>query len=404
MKRTVAVIGTFDTKGSELRFIKEQIETYGVSTILIDVSTSGKIMSSVDITAEQVLKAGGLDLGVLQTLDRGGCVKTMGKCAAQLVKSLCLEGSIHAAISGGGGGGTSMGSAVMQALPIGFPKLLVSTLASGNTRQYIGMKDIIMMNSIVDFAGLNYILRNVLANAAAAIAGMAKKTKLTADENKPILVASMFGVTTPCVTKAQRILEQKGYEVITYHATGIGGMAMESFIASGLVKGVMDITTTEIADELVGGVQSAGANRLEISGEMGIPQVIAPGALDMVNFLMKETVPPKFDDRLFHIHNPQTTLMRTTIEENKKIGKSIAEKLNKAKGLVTFVWPKKGVSAIDKEGQPFFDREADEAFIETLKKNISNKIKLVEVDAHINDDIFAEEIANQMLISLEERG
>lgn len=281
--------------------------------------------------------------------------------------------------------------------------MMVSTMASGDTRQYIGVKDITMMNSVVDVAGLNIILKSILSNAAAAIAAMAREEMVINDNNKPIVAATMFGVTTPCVSKACEILGREGYEVLVFHATGTGGIAMEDLIAGGFIKGVLDITTTELADELVGGILTAGPKRLEAAGEEGIPQVIAPGALDMVNFQAPETIPERFKGRLFYQHNPQVTLMRTTKEENRKLGQMIAQKLNKAKGPTVFVWPRRGISLIDKEGQPFYDPEADKALIDSLRENLGRKVELIEMDLDINDGKFAAEAANQLIKHLKKQ-
>jgi uncharacterized protein (UPF0261 family) len=401
MQRTVAIVGTLDTKGTEYKFIRDRINNHGVNSIIIDVGTGGDPLLQPDITTREVAEAAGVDFEELKRkADRGYSVEVMGKGAAVILKRLQQDGRIHGVISIGGSGGTSIGTTAMKALPTGFPKMMVSTVASGDTRQYVGVKDITMMNSVVDVAGLNIILKSILSNAAAAIAAMAKEEIVSGDSNKPIVAATMFGVTTPCVSKACKILERAGYEVLVFHATGTGGMAMEDLIAGGFIKGVLDITTTELADELVGGLLTAGPKRLEAAGEKGIPQVVAPGALDMVNFWAPETVPGRFKSRLFYQHNPQVTLMRTTKEENVELGRIIAQKLNKAKGPTVFVWPRGGISLIDKEGQPFYDPEADKALIDSIRENLEGKVKLVEMDLDINDGEFAAEAANQLLSCL----
>lgn len=400
-KKTVAIVGTLDTKGAEFNFLKEQIEAHGVATLVIDVGSLGKPSFTPDVSAVEVAKAAGEDLQeLIKEGDRGRSVTVMCKGAAVIVEDLYGKGRFHGVISMGGGAGTNIGTAAMRSLPIGVPKLMVSTTASGDTRSYVGSKDITMMHSIVDISGINRFSRQILANAAGAIAGMVKVGVKAKAQEKPMIAATMFGVTTPCVTRAREILEAMGYEVLVFHSNGIGGHSMEELIRSGFFEGVLDITTTELADEMVGGTRSAGANRLEAAGEMGIPQVVSAGALDMVNFGPPETVPAKFNGRQFYQHSPTTTLMRTTKEENERLGKIIAEKLNRAKGPVTFIMPQKGVSFIDKEGQPFYNTEADTAFLKSLKNTLADKVKLVEMDTDINDPPFAAEAVDLLLENL----
>ncbi|MFQ6042836.1 MAG: Tm-1-like ATP-binding domain-containing protein [Candidatus Poribacteria bacterium] len=400
MSKTVGIVGTLDTKGEEFRFLKDQIEGSGLSTLVINAGVLGESVFEPDVSAVEVAKAGGADLEDLRRVaDRGRNVAAMAKGVAVIAQQLYAEGKIHGIISLGGSAGTTIGTSAMRALPVGVPKVMVSTMASGDTRPYVDAKDIAMMYSVVDIAGINSLSRQILSNAAGAIAGMIK-TEAPAGEDKPLIGITMFGVTTPCVTAAREILEKAGYECLVFHATGTGGRAMEDLVRGGFIIGVLDVTTTELADELVGGVLSAGPNRLEAAGEMGIPQVIAPGALDMVNFGPPETVPEQFKGRKFYQHNPTVTLMRTTKEENAQLGRIMAEKLNKAKGATTVLIPKQGVSAIDKEGEPFYDAEADEAFIENLKANLNDNVTLIEMDNHINDDAFAGKLAEVLLGSL----
>lgn len=403
MQKTVAIVGTLDTKGAEYRFLKAQIEANNIATLVIDTGTGGQPAFEPDIPASQVARAGGVELKeLLQKRDRGYSVSVMSKGAAATIKELYEQGKIQGVISMGGSAGTTIGTSAMRALPTGVPKLMLSTIASGDTRPFVDVKDITMMNSVVDISGINRLSRRILTNAAAAIAGMVKVELETKAEDKLLVAATMFGVTTPCVTKAREILESAGYEVLVFHATGIGGRAMEDLVRAGFIKGVLDITTHELADELVGGVCLAGSDRLEAAGELGIPQVIVPGALDMVNFWAPETVPAKFKGRKFYQHNPSVTLMRSTKEENAKLGKIMADKLNKAKGPTTVVIPKRGVSAIDKEGQPFYDPEADGSFAKALKSNLSKQVRVVEMDSHINDEQFASCIANVLLENLKQ--
>ncbi|HMF16665.1 MAG TPA: Tm-1-like ATP-binding domain-containing protein, partial [Gemmataceae bacterium] len=312
----------------------------------------------------------------------------------------------------GGSAGTTIATAAMRALPFGIPKLMVSTLASGQVRQYVGVRDILMMHSVVDISGLNRISRMVLTNAANAMIGMirarsacglalaeslSEREAASGNREKPLVTATMFGVTTPCVEASRRIMEQNGFEVLVFHATGSGGMTMESFIGDGIIAGVLDITTTELADELVGGVLSAGRDRLTAAGLRGVPQVISLGALDMVNFGPRETVPEKFRDRRFYQHNPTVTLMRTTPEENDRLGKEIAEKASAARGPTAIFVPLRGVSAIDREGQPFHWPEADTALFQSLRHWLSPNVRLIELDLHINDPAFAKTAAETLL-------
>ena len=397
-KKVVAIVGALDTKGAEYAFLKQQIESQGVGTLMIDVGTFGDPPFAPDIWAAEVAKAGGADRAALAAAnDRGKAVGAMATGAALILKRLYDEGRVHGAIAMGGGGGTTLGSIAMQPLPVGAPKLIVSTVASGDTSAYVGVKDIAMMPSIVDVAGVNRLSSKIIANAAGAIAGMVKIEHREGADAKPMIAATMFGVTTAGVTKAREIIEKAGYEVLVFHAVGSGGRTMEELIRAGFIAGVLDLTTTELADELAGGVLSAGPNRLEAAGETGVPQVVSLGALDMVNFGARESIPAKYADRKLYPHNPLVTLMRTTREENAELGQIIAAKLAKAKGPTVLMIPKKGVSAIDVEGKPFYDAEADEALFAALRKNITPNVTLVELDADINSDAFATEAAHRLL-------
>ena len=397
-KKVVAIIGALDTKGAEYAFLKQQIEGQGVGTLMIDVGIFGEPPFAPDISAAEVATAGGADRAALAAAnDRGKAVGAMAAGAAIILKRLYDEGRVHGVIAMGGGGGTTLGSIAMQPLPVGAPKLIVSTVASGDTSAYVGVKDIAMMPSIVDVAGVNRLSSKIIANAAGAIAGMVKIEHREGVDAKPMIAATMFGVTTAGVTKAREIIEKAGYEVLVFHAVGSGGRTMEELIRAGFVAGVLDLTTTELADELAGGVLSAGPNRLEAAGETGVPQVVSLGALDMVNFGARESIPAKYAERKLYPHNPLVTLMRTTREENAELGRIIAAKLSKAKGPTVLMIPKKGVSAIDVEGKPFYDAEADEALFAALRKNITPNVTLVELDADINSDSFATEAANRLL-------
>lgn len=394
---TIALLGTMDTKGVEHGFVAELIRARGHRTLVIDVGTAAPPQIQPDISREEVAQAAGLDLAALVARhDRGEAVAAMSQAAPAILSKLHAEGRIDGVISLGGGGGTAIATAGMRALPLGFPKLMVSTLASGNTARYVDVKDIVMMPSIVDVAGLNRISRQILARAAGAICGMVEIQPPTG-QDKPIIVASMFGNTTECVQKAKAVLEAAGYEVLVFHATGTGGRTMESLIESGLVTAVLDITTTEWADELVGGFLTAGPTRLEAAARKGVPAIVVPGCLDMVNFHAPETVPPQYAGRIFYRHNPQSTLMRTTPTECAELGRIFAEKVNLSVGPVTVLLPKKAISVISAEGQPFHDAAADTALFDAIKSHLRRDISVVELDTTINDPSFAETCATTLL-------
>lgn len=401
MAKTVCIVGTMDTKGVEFAFIKAQIESTGVSTCVINTGILGEPQLVSDVSAAEVAQAGGSSLQALRDEgDRGNSVAVMARGAAVLVAEKHAAGEVDGVISLGGSAGTTIGATAMRAVPVGVPKIMVSTLASGDTAPYVQSKDISMMYSVVDIAGINRLSRQILANAAGAIVGMVNAEVPAAKADKPLIAATMFGVTTPCVTKAREILEAAGYEVLVFHATGTGGQAMEELVKGGFLAGVLDVTTTELADELVGGVLSAGPARLEAAGQAGLPQVVAPGALDMVNFGPPDTVPEKFSDRQFYQHNPTVTLMRTTAEETAALGRIMARKLSAARGPTTVIIPTQGVSAIDKTGQPFDSPEARAAWHENLMAHIGDNVTIIEMDAHINDDEFAIKLAETLLESV----
>ncbi len=388
--KTIALIGTFDTKGEEFCYLREQIESAGLRTLMIDVGVLGGPTFQADISQAEVAAAANEKLAALQTeRDRGRSVAAMAVGAKAILKRLFEQGAIHGVVSLGGSAGTTIATAAMRALPCGFPKLMVSTLASGDIKPFVGTTDICMMPSVLDIAGLNHVSRRIISNAAGAICGMVTLEPASAADEKPAIAATMFGVTTPCVTAARRSLEERGYEVLVFHATGTGGQAMERLVEDGAFRAVLDMTTTELADELVGGVMSAGPHRLEAAGRKGIPQLVCPGAIDMVNFGSRETVPAQFRGRTLYVHNPSVTLMRTTPEECAEIGRITAIKLNRAIGPVTVLIPLRGVSAIDKVGGPFYSQEALNSYRSALKTSLSPNIRLVELDAHINDEKFA---------------
>ena len=392
---TIAVIGTMDSKGFEHQFVADILKKRGHSTLLIDLGTGSDPQVTVDIDRFTVVATSGLDLqSLIDKQDRGECVVAMSKAAPLFVADLVKQKKIDGIISLGGGGGTALGTAVMRALPIGFPKVMVSTLASGNTAHYLGTKDIVMIPSIVDVAGLNSISTTIFTRAAGAIAGMVEE-KIELTEQKPLIVASMFGNTTECIVHATKVLKEAGYEVLVFHATGMGGKTMESLIESGMVEGVLDLTTTEWADELTGATLSAGPTRMDAMSKAKVPAVIAPGCLDMANFGEVDSVPAKFEGRNFYIHNPQVTLMRTNAEENKQLGKILAEKANANAAPTVIMLPTKAISIISAEGQAFYDLEADHALFQSIKENAS--VEVIEIDEEINSEIFAQASAKKLL-------
>lgn len=398
---TIAILGTFDSKGPEHGFIADCIRSRGFKTLLINAGSLTEPGIQPDIHSEEVAAAGSPDWkAVLARQDRGECVSLMAQGATQVVSKLVESGEVQGIISLGGGGGTAICTAAMRALPIGFPKVMVSTLASGNTAPYVGTKDIVMIPAIADVAGINRLTRVIFENAAGAICGMvqaAEGRQQTSASDKPIIVASMFGNTTTCVTEAKKILEQAGYEVLVFAATGNGGRAMETLIESGMVAGVLDITTTEWADELAGGVLNAGPERLDAAAKAGVPAIVAPGCLDMVNFGERQTVPPRYEGRTFYQHNAQVTLMRTNVEECVQLGKIIAEKVNDYTAPVTVLIPKKAISVISAEGKPFHDPQADKALFDSLKSHLNPSVPVIEVDAEINEGVFAAACARALL-------
>ncbi len=398
---SIYLIATLDTKGVEAGWIRESLMRQGHRVTLVDVGSSGDPQIDPDIDRAMVFEAAGTSWSVVRSdQDRGEAVAAAARGVAQLIRQHADQGLVEGVLSIGGSAGTSIGTSAMRALPLGIPKVMVSTMASGQVRPYVADKDLCMINSVVDIAGINRVSRIVLSQAADAMSGMVNGRKQVFAEasptEKPLVVASMFGVTTPCVQVARGVLEQAGYEVLIFHATGTGGQAMESLIREGLIAGVLDITTTELADELVGGVLTAGPGRLTAASELGVPQVISVGALDMVNFGSPETVPQKFADRLFYQHNPVVTLMRTSVSECRQLGKEVGRKVAMSNGPAEVLFPRQGVSAIDAEGQAFEDQEARMALLEGLKSTCG-AARMEVMDAHINDSEFAQAAAQRLL-------
>jgi uncharacterized protein (UPF0261 family) len=394
---TVVLVGTLDTKGREYGFLRDRVREHRVDVLLVDCGIMGEPLVQPDISREEVAAAVGADVDALAAAgDRGAAVTVMADGAAAIVARLRAEGRLDGILGVGGSGNSAIATHAMRALPVGVPKLMVSTVASGDTRPFVGAVDIAMMYSVVDIAGVNRISAQIMTNAAGMIAGAVKGTAPDLGADRPLIGATMFGVTTPCVTAARERLEELGYEVLVFHATGTGGQSMEALAKAGFLAGVLDATTTELADDLVGGVLSAGPDRLEAAGGLGLPQVVSLGALDMVNFGPRETVPEKFAGRNLYVHNPTITLMRTTSEECRELGRRIGRKLSAATGPTVLYVPLRGVSAIAVEGQVFYDPEADAALLEGLHETLGPRVEVHELDADINDPAFALAMADRL--------
>ena len=397
MPKTIAVIGALDTKGPEFAFVKAEIERRGHRALVVNTAVVGAPTFEPDIPAERVAEAGGASLAALRAqADRGAAMEVMTRGVARVVKDLYDAGKIDGVLGMGGSAGTIIGTSAMRALPVGVPKVMVSTLASGDVKPYVGTKDVVMIHSVVDVAGVNRVSARIYANAVGAMVGMVE-TSTPQIASRPVIAASMFGNTTPVVTRCRETFEKRGFEVLIFHAVGTGGQTMEDLIRAGYVNGVADITTTEWADELVGGVLTAGPERLDAAAEKGVPQVIAPGCLDMVNFWVRETVPAQFEGRRFYQWNPNVTLMRTTPEENAELGRILAEKASKSSGPVAFFLPLKGVSMLDAPGKEFWWPEADQALFDTIKRHRRPDIPVHELDHNINDEPFADAVAEKLL-------
>ena len=408
MKKKVVVVGAFDTKADEYKFVIDLIKEKGFEVITVNTGVLGSTdLFKVDVEADVVATAGGMNLETLRAEnDRGHAVSVMSDGLGVFLGNLLSDKKFSGILGMGGSAGTNVVSSGMRALPYGLPKVCVSTVASGNVSPYVGVSDIIMVPSLTDISGLNSLSRSVFTNAVGALIGMIE-TEMPATERlpeRPVIAASMFGNTTTCVDACREVLNQQNYEVLVFHATGSGGKTMEKLVRERIVQGVLDITTTEWADTLCGGVYDAGPERLDAPGEVGIPHLIVPGCIDMCNFGNPDSIPAKYSNRLFYRWNPQVTLMRTTVEENRKLGEIFAEKANQSKGKVMFAIPLKGYSILDSidkknEAQLFWDPQADSAFVEGLKSKLKPEIEVFEIDANINDSLFAKK-GVELLLSM----
>ncbi len=399
----IIMLGCFDTKGEDFSYLLKYLEAKKQQVITINTGVmETQVGFSIDFDSKQVAAASGTSLqSIRKSNDRGKAVELMGKGAAEIIADLISKKKVKGVIGMGGGGGTYIALSAMQVVPLGIPKICLSTLAAIDLSRQVGAKDITLMPSVVDVAGLNKISKLLIQQAAAALCGMAEVHVEDSDNSQKTIAISMFGNTTKCVDKCTELLKDKGYEVLAFHATGVGGATMESLIREGVFDAVLDVTTTELADELCGGILSAGPKRLTAASDMGIPQVVVPGCLDMVNFSHLDTVPEKYKSRQLYSWAPDVTLMRTDIEENEVLGKTLADKLNESKAPVTVLLPKKGISVIGTEGEIFYSPEADKALFKAIKQALRKDIPVIELDSHINDEVFAKTLVDELLRIIE---
>ena len=396
--KAILIIATLDTKGPETSYLKDLIETKGHQVLVMDTGILDPPLFKPDLSRDEVARAAGTQIEeLIRMKDKGRAIQAMAEGSKKIVQQLYREGGISGIIGLGGAQGTEIGTSAMRGLPIGFPKLMVSTVASGYAQfgTYVGTKDLLMMHSVVDILGLNVFSRTILSNAAGAMMGMvARETKIDKPEKNQIGM-TIYGTTTPGCMVAKAYLEMKGFEVVAFHPNGTGGRAMEEMVEEGILNGVLDMTTHELTDELVGGLHRAGPNRLEAAGRKGIPQVVVPGSIDFIVTGPTTSLQPEYRNRKYIAHNPSITLVRTSPEEMKTIGKIMASKLNGAKGPTIVMIPLRGFSYPNRKGEALYDEGGNQAFIKTLKENLRG-IKVVEIDAHINDPQFANAAAQTM--------
>jgi uncharacterized protein (UPF0261 family) len=396
--KSILIIVTLDTKGAETEYLRGLIEDAGHTVLVMDTGILGPPPFQPDLSRGEVAQAAGTQLEeLIRSKDKGRAIQAMAEGSKNLAQQLYREGKIGGIIGMGGAQGTEIGTIAMRALPIGFPKLMVSTVASGFAQfgTYVGTKDLMMMHSVVDILGLNAFSRCILSNAAGAIVGMIERGGRIERPEKKQIGMTIYGTTTPGCMVAKAYLESKGFEVVAFHSNGTGGRAMEEMVEEGILNGVLDMTTHELTDELVGGLHRAGPNRLEAAGRKGVPQVVVPGSIDFIVTGPAMSLPPEYRNRRSIAHNPNITLVRTSSEEMEKVGKIMASKLNKAKGPTIVMIPLRGFSYPNRKGEPLYDEEGNRAFIQSFRENVGD-IKVIEIDAHINDPEFANEAAQTM--------
>ena len=387
--KTVVLLATLDTKGEETRFVKELIEARGLRALVVDTGVRGEPFFAADVSRAEVAQAAGEDVVALaEARDRGRAAGVMGQGAAATVTRLHQQGQLDGLLAIGGGTGSSIANPALVALPLGVPKMIVTVRSAIDYRTVFARKDVTVVYAVTDILGLNPVLRRILSNAAGAISGMVEQ-EYVEPPARPVVAVTSFGVTTPAAMRCRQLLLEHGFEVVVFPATGTGGLSLEELIDQGTVQAVLDLTTSELADELCGGSATAGPHRLEAAARMGIPQVVIPGAIDFVNFRSVEQIPPQYKDRLFYFHTPTTALMRTSVEENATLGRQVGERVGRSTGPALVLIPTRGFSDYDHEGRVFWDPAANRAFVEALYAAIGDRVPVVELDAHVNDPEFA---------------
>ncbi|MGB7093349.1 MAG: Tm-1-like ATP-binding domain-containing protein [Anaerolineales bacterium] len=401
--KTIIILATLDTKGIETQYVREQIEKLGEKALVVDVGVVGKPATMADITRQEVAQAGGTPLNtLLEKPDREVAAPIMADGATKIITKLVDEGKVHGVLSMGGTQGTTLATKVMRALPYGFPKVMVSTMASSNVAPWVDIKDITMMYSVTDILGLNPVMRTILANAAGAAVGMALANVPMESSEKLLVGVTTVGITTQGAMKAIEVLESAGYETIVFHAVGTGGRAMEQLMEEGVIGAVLDYSTIEVSNEMFDALLAGGDKRLTTAGRLGLPQVLAPGAIEVLVFNEPETVPPPFNTRTLIRHSPQITDVRLNGEEMARVGEEIAKRLKHTRDEAIFIIPTAGYDSYAVEGEGFYDPGADQAFVDALKANLPKNFKVIERDTHIDDPAFATEAAN-LLIELMEK-
>jgi len=393
MNTTIVLVGTLDTKREEIAFLRSLILARGHEVIVADTGILGTPGLHTDISRHEIAIAGGENIDTLKKRgDEAFAQKIMSAGLKKIILSLLESRKIHGLLAIGGGQGSIIVAPTLKSLPFGFPKLLVSTkVTQAGARPYVGSKDVLILPSVADLAGINSLTSSVLTNAAGAISGMVEIEKPEV-KHKPIVIISMNGTVTDCGLAVKALLEKNGYEVLVFHTIGTGGEALEEYVKSNKVHAVIELGVNEITNDFMGGLASSGPDRLTAAGNRGVPQVVVPGSADFINFLGPETVPQKYKKRKIYSHNPQATLIRTNVQDNRLLGKAIADKLNRSRGSVVILWPGKGLSTLDRKGKPFWDPKADMVLLDTLKKYLHPSIPVIDLDAYINDTEFAQQI------------
>lgn len=398
MGKTIVIVGTLDTKGEETDLLRSLILKRGHTVLVADTGILGVSHIEADITRDEIAMAGGADIETLKERgDEAFAQNIMGAGLKKIIPPLVESGRVQGFLAIGGGQGSTIVAPTLKSLHLGFPKLLLSTkVTQAGPRPYIGSKDVVIVPPVADLAGINRLTRQILANAAGAMCGMVEM-EVPEGRDRPLVVMSMNGTVTDCGLAVKGMLEAEGYAVLVFHTIGTGGEALEDYVKSEEVVGVIELAVNEVTNELMGGLASAGPDRLTAAGKTGIPQVIVPGSADFINFLGPDTVPVKYRHRNIFRHNPQATLVRTNTQDNRALGRTIAHKLNQSRGPVVALWPKMGLSTLDRQGKPYWNPEADKALLKSLRKNLDDSIPLVELDSYINDDKFAKEVVSEFV-------